>query len=293
MRWEDEPYIRFYKRNTPEWCLLSWQARGLFGLIMRELDRAGIIEVGKLGLKAVAVAVRAPWAEIEGPLKELLEDGCIVLREDLKIVVSPNFMEAQEAASSDKARQKASRERARDLARAKSLGVEAESRTVAPSSRNHTSRDDVSRNDPPQPVSVQKSHSELPKLSSTEQPDATAVVTPLARIREALSHPAFSNIPDLDELARDRARWFATVQMSKGTKLEWFLRCIGDAAAQCVGLGLTAEAKVKKIATYTYSPRAPRVEAPLGVVSTSAPKEIDLGEDRKGVPPPPRLGAVR
>jgi len=130
MRWEDERYIRWYARNTPEWLFMSWQARGLFGLILRELDRAGILVTGKLGLRAVAVIVRAPWEEIEKPLAELLEDGCLIFREDLKLIVAPNFLEAQEAVQSDRARQRTHRERARDLARARSLGVPVDSRFV-------------------------------------------------------------------------------------------------------------------------------------------------------------------
>ncbi len=134
MRWEDESYIRWYRRNTPEWWLLSWQARGLFGLIMRECDRAGILELGKVGLKAVAVAVRAPWEEVEPFLQQLITDGCIEIREDLRILLVPNFIAAQEANSSDKARQRTSRERARDIARARLLSVTVPSQGVtAPS----------------------------------------------------------------------------------------------------------------------------------------------------------------
>lgn len=113
MRWEDERYVRFYTRDTPEWLALSWQARGLFGLIIRAVDRAGVMPVGKLGLKGVAVAVRAPWADVEGPLGELLEDGCVVYDAALSKVLVPNYIEAQEASQSDAARKRASRERAR------------------------------------------------------------------------------------------------------------------------------------------------------------------------------------
>lgn len=113
MRWEDERYVRLYTRNTPEWSSLSWRARGLFGLIMREVDRAGILELGKLGAKGVAVAVRAPWVEVEGPLSELLDDGCVRVDQVRQCLFMPNFMEAQECAQSDVARKRASREKAR------------------------------------------------------------------------------------------------------------------------------------------------------------------------------------
>lgn len=114
MRWEDERYIRWYTRNTPQWRAMSWRARGLFGLIMREVDRAGILDLGTLGPKGVAVAVEAPWVEIQAPFAELLENGCCVLAGTNLLV--PNFLAAQEANQTDRARKQKSRELARSLA---------------------------------------------------------------------------------------------------------------------------------------------------------------------------------
>lgn len=113
MRWEDERYVRFYTRDTPSWLMLSWRARGLFGLLLRAVDRAGVLPVGKLGQKGLAVAVLAPWAEIEAPLAELLEDGCVVWDAGRAAFFMPNYLEAQECAQSDAARRRKSRERAR------------------------------------------------------------------------------------------------------------------------------------------------------------------------------------
>jgi hypothetical protein len=110
MRWDDEQYIRFYRRNTAEWLALSWQARGLFGLLMREVDRAGILKVGKIGLKGVAVVLQAPWVEVETPLRELLADGCLTYQEEQAALFIPNFMPAQEATQNDAARKRKSRE---------------------------------------------------------------------------------------------------------------------------------------------------------------------------------------
>ena len=125
VRWEDERYVRFYTRNTPEWLAMSWHARALFGLLMREVDRAGILKVGKLGLRGVAVAVTAPYVEIESPLKELLSDGCVRFDETAGLVMLPNYIEAQESSQSDAARKRASRERARALFGEKDDAVEA------------------------------------------------------------------------------------------------------------------------------------------------------------------------
>lgn len=111
--WEDERYIRFYTRDTTEWLYLSWQARGLFGLIMRRVDRAGILHLGRIGLKGLSVHVHAPFAEIENPLNELLADGCVQFNETQELLLIPNFMKAQEAPQSDRARKQMSREKAR------------------------------------------------------------------------------------------------------------------------------------------------------------------------------------
>ena len=112
MRWEDERYVRFYTRDTPEWKALTWHARGLFGLILRAVDRAGVLKVGKLGPKGVAVAIQAPWVEVEQALAELLSDGCVRFNPDQTALFIPNYLEAQECAQSDRARKRASRERA-------------------------------------------------------------------------------------------------------------------------------------------------------------------------------------
>lgn len=111
MRWEDERYVKLYTRNLPEWNALSWQARGLFCLLLREVDRAGILPLGKLGRKGIAVTVRAAWVEIQSALSELESDGCLQIKGDRLLI--PGFMAAQEARQSDRARQQKSRELAR------------------------------------------------------------------------------------------------------------------------------------------------------------------------------------
>lgn len=124
--WEDEPYVKAFVRDTPEFKALSYHARGLFFMLIRKVSRAGTLNVGRLGLRGVAVAVEGPWPELEAPLRELLEDGCVAYDNASGVVVVPNFMKAQETPQSDVARKRASRERARARA------VDG-SRTVTPS----------------------------------------------------------------------------------------------------------------------------------------------------------------
>jgi hypothetical protein len=114
MRWEDERYVRVYTRDTVDWLALSFEAQGLFTLLLRKVDRAGILTLGRRGKQAVAVAVghAARWATLGPALEELISDGCVVV--DSERLIVRNFLEAQEARQSDKARQ----QRARELARA-------------------------------------------------------------------------------------------------------------------------------------------------------------------------------
>lgn len=126
MRYEDEPYVRLYKRETPEWTLLEWQARLIHPLVLKHMDRAGLLELGKSGWKALASLLRVPLAFVEVAMPVLLEDGCVALAPDGKggqVIFAPNFIEAQEASQTDAGRKRAQRERARDRARAATLGL--------------------------------------------------------------------------------------------------------------------------------------------------------------------------
>ncbi len=113
MRWEDERYVRVYTRDTVDWMALSFEAQGLFALLLRKVDRAGVLELGKRGKQAIAVAIGHPskWKTIGPALEELIQDGCVVVETERLII--RNFIEAQEAKQSDKVRQAKSREMAR------------------------------------------------------------------------------------------------------------------------------------------------------------------------------------
>ncbi len=115
MRWEDERYVRLFTRDAPSWLTLSFDAQALLMHLLRKVDRAGILPLGKLGPKGVAVAIGHPqlWDRLQPALNELLEDGCVRLSGEQLLV--PNFLEAQECAMSNAARKRTSRERARAL----------------------------------------------------------------------------------------------------------------------------------------------------------------------------------
>lgn len=121
--WGDERYVRMYTRDTPDFLVLSYEAQGLLELIMRKLDRAGVLPLGKQGKRGVAIAIGHPqrWETIAPALEELLDDGCLVVAG--AALVMPNFLEAQTAVQSDRMRQQVHRERRRDLARAQEAGL--------------------------------------------------------------------------------------------------------------------------------------------------------------------------
>lgn len=112
-----------YTRDTPDFLVLSFEAQGLLELIMRKLDRAGVLHLGKQGPRGVAIAIGHPhrWETISPALDELLLDGCLVVAGSA--LVMPNFLEAQTALQSDRMRQQVHRERRRDLARAHEAGL--------------------------------------------------------------------------------------------------------------------------------------------------------------------------
>lgn len=125
MRWEDERYVRLYQRDTLTWLSLSLEAQGLLALLLRKLDRAGLLDLGPRGARGVAAAIGhgGRWQTIQPALQELLDEGVFELRGT--VLVMPNYVAAQEAKASDRARQQAKRERDRDKALAGGL-----SRTV-------------------------------------------------------------------------------------------------------------------------------------------------------------------
>lgn len=118
MRWEDERYVRIYTRDTVDWLGLSFIAQGLFCLILRKVDRAGLLKLGKPGKRGVAIVIgfAGEWSRLEAALDELLADGCVQLRGEHLVV--PNFIDAQEAPQTDAQRKRESRARDRDLAAA-------------------------------------------------------------------------------------------------------------------------------------------------------------------------------
>jgi hypothetical protein len=116
MRWEDERYVRLYTRDTVDWLALGWEGQALFVFILRKVDRAGVLELGRGGARGLAAMFQMPLDVLERSLALLLQDGC--LEQVGSTLVVRNFIEAQEAAMSPNARKAESRLKQRDLIRA-------------------------------------------------------------------------------------------------------------------------------------------------------------------------------
>ena len=78
-------------------------------------------------------------------------------------------------------------------------------------------------------------------------------------IRSALEVPALADVPDLEAVAVDRLARFRTLQTTQpGFQLAWYLAAIAEAASDCAGTGLTAQAKVSTLRRYTQNARPPK-----------------------------------
>jgi hypothetical protein len=114
MRWEDERYVRLYTRDSADWMALPWEARAVFYELLRKVDRAGILPVGKSGLRGVAGIFHMPVDVVESGVAALAADGCV--QRSPEAITIPNFLAAQESRQTDAARKRSQRER--DIARA-------------------------------------------------------------------------------------------------------------------------------------------------------------------------------
>jgi hypothetical protein len=144
MRFEDERYVRVYTRDTTTWKLLPWQSRALLPLIMRKLDRAGIMELvaDESAYEVIAAHVDVPMDVVVPGLDALVKRQVVVVHNG--VLFMPNFLHAQTVAQSDKSRAAKSRETTVAVMLAKTKGVPIE----APEEPNGsvTKRDSSSRN---------------------------------------------------------------------------------------------------------------------------------------------------
>lgn len=164
MDWANERYVRIYTRDTADDLVLSWQARGLWPLLVRKADRSGVIATNH-GPRGVAALVQWPPDVVEPALCELLVDGRVAECHEPIGYVIQNYIQAQETPSSDKQRKKNERETRRDLA----------NKSVTKRDARVTKRDEKSRAVTP---SHSESHGVTPCLTVPSQTVLTVVPPP-------------------------------------------------------------------------------------------------------------------
>lgn len=138
MDWANEHWVKLYIRNTPDWMGWPWQSRAIFPLLMRQCDRAGQIALGRVGIAGLAAVLGMPIDVTQAGIDGLISDGCVTQRN--AVVTVENFVEAQEAVTSNKERQQRLRDRRKLL---KYNNVTVTRRNAA--SRDVTTRVDVIR----------------------------------------------------------------------------------------------------------------------------------------------------
>jgi hypothetical protein len=92
--------------------------------------------------------------------------------------------------------------------------------------------------------------------TTAEGEPPAAVGNPKAAIEATLERWPSTRSLAIHTVAETLAERFATLELSKGTKLEWYLAALGEAAAD--GVGLNAEALTKKLRSYGDRARPPR-----------------------------------
>jgi hypothetical protein len=113
MDWPNERWVKQYTRETPEWCSWPWQSRALLPHLIMRCDKAGQIGLGRSGVAGLADLVRLPIDLVQPGIDGLLDDGCVT--QSGQVLTIENFVEAQEAKTSDKLRQQNLRDRRKSL----------------------------------------------------------------------------------------------------------------------------------------------------------------------------------
>jgi hypothetical protein len=132
MDWANERYVRIYTRDTADDQVLSWQARGLWPLLIRKADRAGVITTNH-GPRGIAALIQWPIDVVTAALAELVEDGRVRECSAPRGYVIPNYIQAQETPSSTAQRKREEREARRDAANGSVTKRDHESQNVTES----------------------------------------------------------------------------------------------------------------------------------------------------------------
>lgn len=164
MNYEDEPYVRVYKRKTATFKRIGWEGRTVLWHLFLEADKSGIIDVGDDEVGSVCVLTDLPEDVVIRGLSKLASHG-VTERHGTSLVIT-RFIEAQEAKRSDVARSRDYRERRRAEVR----------QNITLRDESITQRDESSR-----PVTaVTKRHSQQSSADQIRETPLTPLEKPAA-----------------------------------------------------------------------------------------------------------------
>jgi hypothetical protein len=109
MDFTDESYVRLYTRDTKTWLRLGWQGQALLCLLLRKVDRAGVIDGLEDPIDDIALVTGLPSEIVTVGLERLLAQGVFSL--DAGRLVMRRFVEAQNCRQTDRLRKAESRAR--------------------------------------------------------------------------------------------------------------------------------------------------------------------------------------
>lgn len=203
MDWSNERYVRVYTRDTTTWKLMDWRGRTVLSLLIRKVDRAGVLDVGHDGVLGLAAVLELPLDIVEAGIDQLTTSraGMPTVVDTGTAYVLPNFLEAQEAPASDPQRKRESRARRRDRSLAESRNLLVTDGRVPDGDRmgHETGRDeDGNRNE----VTPIRSVPSRPEIPPARDPAVPSPAPPKAPIADHQSKPG----PDERRAVRDEIR---------------------------------------------------------------------------------------
>jgi len=158
MDWSNERYVRLFTRDTRTWLKLRWEGQALFVLLLRKVDRAGVLDNIEEPADDLSLITGLPVEHAETGLDRLMALGVVEFNGTTLVI--PNFLEAQETPMSDAQRQRRSRELRRDRSRAAVTKCDEMSQTVTD---GHTLSQVVTPSLPdPRPTQTKKKRARTP-----------------------------------------------------------------------------------------------------------------------------------
>jgi hypothetical protein len=172
MDFADESYVRLYVRDTKTWLRLGFAGQCCLMFLLRKLDRAGVLDGIEDLCADVSLITGVPDSIVEIGMPRLLERGVFELHGTS--LVMPNFLDAQTAARTDRARQKDARDKR--LAESRLLTIRdprVTPRDGAVTECDQTSQPVTLQPDPSQSVTLYSSVPSFTKPSCTELSSGT------------------------------------------------------------------------------------------------------------------------